>query len=153
MKNNFKVVSNASSDPTHYWKQSSTGFLVNCGLVQGELNEDALNDRPFEIDPQQLQLVLLIHDHYGLLPRLNKEGFRGKIFCIKATTLLTREVLPNTCKYTDLCKDSDVKNLDYFDFDGRPGFTYGHHPTVVTDLAVAFYRSLHILGSASIGIF
>lgn len=56
--------------------------LLECGLFQGPPEVDRLNERPFPFDPRALDAVVLSHahlDHSGLLPRLVREGFRGRV--------------------------------------------------------------------------
>ncbi|MEW6570876.1 MAG: MBL fold metallo-hydrolase [Nitrospirota bacterium] len=66
-------------------------FLVDCGLYQGE-DTDKLNRAPFDFDPKKIDYIFLTHahlDHSGMLPRVVKEGFRGRIL----TTPATRDLL------------------------------------------------------------
>ena len=71
-------------------------ILLDCGLFQGmgkktaELNED------FGFEAAAIDLVILSHahiDHSGLLPKLVKEGYRGRIFSTPATRDLTEILL------------------------------------------------------------
>jgi metallo-beta-lactamase family protein len=66
--------------------------LLDCGMFQGMGDRtDALN-RNFGFDPLSVDVMILSHahvDHCGLVPKLVKEGFRGKIFCTPATRELT----------------------------------------------------------------
>ncbi len=70
--------------------------LLDCGLFQGLGDRtDALN-REFGFDPATVDVMILSHahvDHCGLIPKLVKEGFRGKIFCTPATRELTNVLL------------------------------------------------------------
>jgi metallo-beta-lactamase family protein len=72
-------------------------FLLDCGLFQGMGRDtDSLNAE-FGFDPTTVDYVILSHahiDHSGLLPKLVKEGFKGKIYCTPATRDLT-EILLN----------------------------------------------------------
>ena len=57
--------------------------LLECGLFQGPPEVDRLNQRPFAFAPRDIDAVVLSHahlDHSGLLPRLRREGFRGKVY-------------------------------------------------------------------------
>jgi metallo-beta-lactamase family protein len=55
--------------------------LVECGMHQGH-DADEVNRRNFEFDPAEIACLFLTHshlDHVGLVPRLVREGFRGRI--------------------------------------------------------------------------
>lgn len=63
-------------------------YLLDCGLHQGEddTSPDAFEVLPF--DPSRLDGVILSHahlDHSGYIPRLVRKGFRGPIYCTRAT--------------------------------------------------------------------
>jgi len=66
--------------------------LLDCGMFQGlGKDTDAMN-RDFGFDAKEVDVMVLSHahiDHTGLIPKLYKEGFRGKIFCTPATKELT----------------------------------------------------------------
>src|SRR5947207_6796716 len=56
---------------------------------------DSLN-RNFGFEPPTVDVMILSHahvDHCGLIPKLVKEGFGGKIFCTPATNELTKVLL------------------------------------------------------------
>jgi metallo-beta-lactamase family protein len=69
-----------------YLRNGGMHILVDCGMYQGP-DSDAVNRRAFEFDPSELACVFLTHshlDHVGLVPRLVKEGFRGRIIATSA---------------------------------------------------------------------
>jgi metallo-beta-lactamase family protein len=54
------------------------------------------NWQPFPFDAQSLDAVFLTHahlDHCGLLPKLVRDGYRGKIYCTRATAELAEIIL------------------------------------------------------------
>lgn len=73
-------------------------LLVDCGLYQGVKTLRRRNWARFPVDPAALDAVVLTHghiDHSGYLPALVKQGFRGRIYCAKATHDLCRVLLPD----------------------------------------------------------
>jgi metallo-beta-lactamase family protein len=76
-------------------------ILVDAGLFQGMKELRLRNWDKFPIDPKEIDLVLITHahiDHIGYLPRLVREGFEGKVFCINATLDLARIMLKDAAK-------------------------------------------------------
>ncbi len=70
--------------------------LVECGLRQGSRRDEASNRDPFPFDPAALDAVVLTHahiDHSGRLPLLFRRGYRGPVFCHRATRDLCRVML------------------------------------------------------------
>jgi len=76
-------------------EKNSLLWLVDCGMFQGGKAIEERNRNVHPYHPKDLSFILLTHahiDHSGLIPKLVKEGFRGKVVCTKATF--------------DLCEDS-----------------------------------------------
>lgn len=62
-------------------------ILVDCGMSQGREAEE-INGKAFAFNPAEVDYLLLTHahlDHSGLIPKLVKDGFRGKILTTSAT--------------------------------------------------------------------
>jgi len=74
----------------HFQTNKGT-FVVDCGLLQGGSQSEGKNWDDFLYDPTKVDVVFVTHshqDHIGRLPKLVKDGFRGKIY----STLPTREL-------------------------------------------------------------
>jgi metallo-beta-lactamase family protein len=149
-------------------------LLIDCGLYQ-ERGLKNLNWEPFHISPDKIDIVLLTHahlDHCGLIPKLVKDGFRGKIYCTPATTEIAKIVLldsakiqeedaafkqrrhhrerrkgsyPETPLYTK--EDAEASFPFFSSIQYQQKFDLGHGNEVV------FYDAGHILGSANIKLF
>jgi len=73
-------------------------LLVDCGMYQGVKTLRRRNWAPFPVEPNTIDAVVLTHahiDHTGYLPALVKNGFRGRIYCTRATHELCKVLLPD----------------------------------------------------------
>ena len=138
------------------YKRTGIEFLIDCGMVQGESYGGYENNKDFPFTPRNLKFVFLTHahlDHCGLIPRLYKEGFRGKVICTNATAKLAKVILQDAVKINrDLYSMSDINRIDFERIDLRADFKWAKPIVIDKDLLVYFQRSAHILGSASIGL-
>jgi metallo-beta-lactamase family protein len=76
-------------------ESQDTRVLIDCGMYQ-ERKYQERNWQPFPFDPQSLDAVFLTHahlDHCGLLPKLVRDGYRGKIYCTQATAEIAQIIL------------------------------------------------------------
>jgi metallo-beta-lactamase family protein len=79
----------------------SARVLIDCGMFQGLKQLREKNWAPFPFKVNKLDAIVLTHahlDHVGLLPRIVKQGFRGKVFCTPATAELTELSLFDSAK-------------------------------------------------------
>lgn len=68
--------------------ESGKQILLDCGLYQGMGKETDAMNRNLDLDPKEIEAVILSHghiDHCGNLPNLVKQGFSGKIYSTPAT--------------------------------------------------------------------
>ena len=79
---------------------NGTQFLLDCGLFQGlgdEITDEFNSSFGFEADKVAYLLLSHAHiDHSGLIPKLVKEGFTGKIICTAATRDLAMLLLQDS---------------------------------------------------------
>src|SRR5207237_6237718 len=75
--------------------------LLDCGMFQGLGGRtQQLNDE-LGFDAATVSVLLLSHahiDHSGLIPKLVKDGFRGKIYCTQATKELSWILLQDSAQ-------------------------------------------------------
>lgn len=153
----------------HLLEADGVRLLLDCGLFQ----ERELTHRdwePFPVDPATIDAVILTHahlDHCGYLPRLVRQGFRGRIYCTPPTAEIARLTLldsaalqeedaaykkkrhlreKRTGRYPEepLYTVNDAKNV-------IPRFQmhdYGETWRVNGAIAGVFRNSSHILGAA-----
>jgi metallo-beta-lactamase family protein len=152
-------------------EQDSLKWLVDCGMFQGGKE---LEKRNWKIQPyraKDISFILLTHahiDHSGLIPKLVKEGFRGKVICTKATRDLCEVMLQDSGRIQEMeaewqnrkgkragkgeaiplytAKDAE-KSLRCF----QP-VSYGEIVQLAEGVKVRFQDAGHILGSAIIEI-
>ncbi|MFZ1705157.1 MAG: MBL fold metallo-hydrolase [Saprospiraceae bacterium] len=81
--------------------ESGYKILLDCGLFQGR-SEHVWNwNNEWLFDPSDIDCVILSHahiDHSGRLPKLVKDGFRGRIVCTYATRSLCGAMLLDSAK-------------------------------------------------------
>jgi metallo-beta-lactamase family protein len=71
-------------------------LLVDCGLFQGGRQTEARNWQRWGFDPKKIPTLFLTHahiDHSGRIPKLVKDGFRGKIITSPPTAELCQIML------------------------------------------------------------
>jgi len=100
MKLQFLGAAQNVTGSRHLLHVNGAKILVDCGLYQ-ERQFRERNWLPFIVDPKTIDAVFLTHahlDHCGLLPKLVREGFRGRIYCTAATAEIARIILLDSAK-------------------------------------------------------
>lgn len=147
---------------------SRARILVDCGLFQGSKTEKGLNYRDFPFDPARIDALVLTHahiDHSGLVPKLVKAGFAGRVHATEATADLASIMLPDS----GAIQESEVAQLNRRNVQrGRPAVTpiytaddavhalarfssqdYGDLVEIAPGIRLRFWNAGHLLGSAS----
>jgi len=137
-------------------------FLVDCGIFQGERFAAERNLEDFHFDPAEIEYVFLTHahvDHCGRLPKLYKDGFRGKIFCTEPTRDLAEIMLLDAARiiahealasgHEALYTEEDVAGLmNHFEI-----LPYDQMSFIDDNIKLKFRDAGHILGSAFIELY
>jgi metallo-beta-lactamase family protein len=140
-------------------------ILLDCGLYQGRNREMEDFNGSFPFDPAAIDVLVLSHahiDHCGRIPKLVREGFRGKIYATHATRSLCAILLLDSAFIQE--KDAEYynrKNRDrreplYTRPDVKPamdrfvGLPYDRWQTIRPGVELQFRDAGHILGSASV---
>jgi len=157
----------------HLLESNGTRILVDCGLYQ-ERQFKMRNWDPFPVPPDSIDAVLLTHahlDHCGLLPKLVREGFKGRVYCTDATAEIARIILLDSAKLQE--EDAEFKRKRH-KREGRKGpypevplytaadadtccpffspVKYKQPIRIGDALEATFYDAGHILGSSIIKV-
>lgn len=146
-------------------------ILLDCGMFQGMGRDTDVFNRDFGFEPSEVDAMILSHahiDHSGLIPRLVRHGFSGKIFCTDTTKELSALLLEDSAEI----QESDVKYHNknskaqggpliqplYTVEDAKTSFSrfyeqpYGQWFPVIEDVEAMFTDAGHILGSACVHV-
>ncbi len=144
----------------------ATKVMVDAGLFQGLKELRLKNWNPLPIDPAELSAVILTHahlDHCGYIPKLVKDGFRGKINLTKYTGKLAEVVLRDSARIqTEDAKYAAKKGFSkhnppkalYEEKDAAQAVEqfatheFNRRVKVADETYVTFYPAGHILGAA-----
>jgi metallo-beta-lactamase family protein len=147
--------------------------LIDCGLYQ-ERKYQERNWQRFPFEPRSLDAVFLTHahlDHCGLLPKLVREGYRGKIYCTQATAEIAQIILLDAAQ---LQAEDAIFKKERHKREGRRG-SYPEIPLytvedaqavaphfsaveylrcvgISSDVEGCYYEAGHVLGSAVISV-
>lgn len=142
-------------------------ILLDCGLYQG--HEDAFDNfnEQWLFKPSEIDVLILSHahiDHCGRIPKLVKDGFKGKIYCTSATRDLATIMLLDSAHIQESDAEYESKKLKKKQ---QPLYTqqdvkfclkqfrtveYDQWFSVNADVRVLFSDAGHILGSATVAL-
>jgi metallo-beta-lactamase family protein len=143
-----------------------TKVMVDAGLFQGLKKLRLKNWNPLPIDVAELDAVILSHahlDHCGYIPKLVKDGFRGKIHSTKYTAKLAEVILLDSARIQE--EDAKYAAKEGFSKHNPPEALYGEKDAaqavtqfvehrfhdrvrVAEETYVTFHPAGHILGAA-----
>ncbi|MDP2387714.1 MAG: MBL fold metallo-hydrolase [Bacteroidota bacterium] len=146
-------------------------ILLDCGLYQGMGHETNEMNAHLGLNPLHIDAVILSHahiDHSGNLPYLVRQGFRGKIYCTRATAEVAEILLMDSAhiheadiyyinKVRERRGQKPLKPM-YTEMDVQKTVEMFHPLDYHTDFAIndeisfSFTDAGHILGSAAVNI-
>jgi metallo-beta-lactamase family protein len=147
-------------------RAGSRTVLLECGLIQGNHDEEERNRDSLPISVDEIDAVVLSHahiDHSGRIPLLYKLGYSGPVFAHEATRALCEIMLPDAGYLNE--KDAEWANRKRGRKEARvePLYTqedaehcialfetskYEQETEVVPGLTVTFHDAGHILGAS-----
>ncbi len=146
-------------------------ILLDCGLIQGRREVEALNREPFPFSPDEISAVVLSHahiDHSGRLPLLIKQGYTGPIYTQNATADLCDIMLQDSAylqerdaqyenKWRRRKKKEEIEPL-YTVNDAQTalkqfvGLRYQEKEEILSGVTIRFQDAGHIMGSSNVEV-
>lgn len=149
--------------------QPDKKLLLDCGMFQGMGQDTDQLNSTWGFDPREVDHLVLSHahiDHIGLVPKLVKDGFKGRIYCTPATASLARLLLIDSAGI----QEGDVRHVNklrkkqgrppieplYTEEDAEKVFSlfetvpYGELYKIDKQIAVSFTDCGHIIGSSAV---
>jgi metallo-beta-lactamase family protein len=146
-------------------------ILLDCGLFQGLGKETFELNNNWGFDPRALTYVVISHahiDHIGLLPKLVKDGYKGKIYCTDATADLMEIMLQDSARIQEadvrfsnkmrkkqgreliepLYTEEDAMNV----MERIQAVNYNEAYRIDDDIELVYTDCGHILGSAAVNL-
>jgi len=167
MKIRFLGAVQGVTGSSHLIQVEDKKILLDCGMYQGR--DEDLNLEEFEVNPAEIDYLLLSHshiDHSGRIPLLVKNGFKGKIYCSKPTYDLCQIMLMDSAHIQE--SEAEWKNVKarrsgrkltepmYTQEDASESFQYfmpvlyNQIISIDENITIKFSDAGHILGSSII---
>ena len=135
-------------------------IMVDCGLAQGFYkNEHDPNYDDFKYNPHDINVLIVTHahiDHIGRIPKLVKDGFRGRIISTKPTQEIVPFMFEDALNViSDTARKKDIKPMyskDNVELALSLWQSIDYHETLTINerFDVMFKDAGHILGSGMV---
>ncbi|MEO8742556.1 MAG: MBL fold metallo-hydrolase [Lysobacteraceae bacterium] len=155
---------------SHLLEVGGKRILLDCGMLQGDRNADAINAKPFVFEPNGIDALVLSHahiDHIGRVPLLVKRGFIGPIFAQAATCDLLPIMLLDSASLSERSAEMANKHHANDEPDAQPLYTevdveavlkllrplaYETDTEILPGVHLKLHDAGHILGSSIVEI-
>lgn len=111
MRVHFHGAAGMVTGSMHLLEAAGKRILLDCGMVQGNAEAEALNAADFPFDVASLDAVVISHahiDHIGRLPQLCLRGFAGPVFLQEASA----ELLPVMLMDSASLQESEAERIN-----------------------------------------
>jgi metallo-beta-lactamase family protein len=142
-------------------ESGDTKFLIDCGLAQGRHNAEKDNWEKFAYDPASIPFLIVTHahiDHIGRIPKLVRDGFRGKIISTEVTRAIAEPLLLDSMELLrhDAAKHGLIELYDEGDIKQAlalwEGIPYHETREIGGGFSFELLDAGHILGSAMVKV-
>jgi metallo-beta-lactamase family protein len=139
--------------------QNDVKVLIDCGLFQGDAENEKKNELAFPYDPVTIDALFVTHghlDHIGRIPVLVKQGFTGPIYSTPPTKDIADLSFHDSLGImTKEQRDQDGEKLSFDSADLKAALRQWqtvpyHEPITIGPLTIVFRDAGHILGSAMV---
>ena len=140
---------------------NGTQILLDCGMFQGCGTRTHQLNEHFGFNASEISFLLLSHahiDHSGLIPKLVRDGFKGPIYCTKATRELGEILLHDSAEIQNHDRhdsrinheplyntDDVIKAMELFQV-----IEFNEPVNISEDVSAVFTPTGHLIGSAAI---
>lgn len=145
--------------------------LLDCGMFQG-LGKDTIElNSHWGFEPSEVDHLIISHahiDHIGLVPKLVKDGYKGKIYCTPATASLAKLLLLDSARIQEadakyINRQRDKQQREHVEplyteeeavavFPLFETIPYNEHYKIDDELELMYTDCGHIIGSAAVNL-
>jgi len=146
-------------------------ILLDCGMFQGMGKDTPTLNEHFGFEPSEIDVVVLSHahiDHAGLLPKLVKDGYKGRIISTPATRDLAEILLYDSAEIQTyeveyINKKREARNAAPYEPLYTPGdveatmllfetVEYDQWFPLLEGVQLMFTNAGHLIGSAAVSL-
>jgi len=146
-------------------------ILLDCGMFQGMGKETVGLNGHWGFEPREINHLIISHahiDHIGLVPKLVKDGYPGKIYCTPATASLAKLLLLDSARIQEadakyVNKQRDKQGREHIEplyteeeaaavFPLFETIAYNDHFKIDDQVELMYTDCGHIIGSAAVNL-